>query len=77
VFFRYILLIKYENVYLQAYNSSLELYNELKKYFNFYNNERFHQSLNHQTQVNFIAKSRWCKIIITFLTMAWSVKNNF
>jgi len=41
--------VKYENVYLQAYASTLELYNGLKKYFIFYNNERFHQSLNYKT----------------------------
>ena len=41
--------VKYENVYLQAYESTLDLYNGLKKYFDFYNNERFHQSLDYQT----------------------------
>jgi putative transposase len=41
--------VKYENVYLQAYESTLDLYNGLKKYFEFYNNERFHQSLDYQT----------------------------
>jgi putative transposase len=41
--------VKYENVYLQAYVSTLELYNGLKKYFIFYNNERFHQSLDYKT----------------------------
>ena len=41
--------VKYENVYLQAYDSTLGLYNGLKKYFNFYNNERFHQSLDYKT----------------------------
>jgi putative transposase len=41
--------VKYENVYLQAYGSTLELYKGLKEYFRFYNNERFHQSLEYQT----------------------------
>jgi len=41
--------VKYENVYLQAYGSTLELYNGLKEYFRFYNDERFHQSLDYLT----------------------------
>jgi putative transposase len=41
--------VKYENVYLQAYGSTRELYKGLKEYFRFYNDERFHQSLEYQT----------------------------
>jgi putative transposase len=41
--------VKYENVYLQAYTSTISLYNGLKKYFEFYNEERFHQSLDYST----------------------------
>lgn len=41
--------VKYENVYLKAYENGLDLYEGLKNYFNFYNNERFHQSLNYKT----------------------------
>jgi putative transposase len=41
--------VKYENVYLQAYGSNLELYKGLKEYFRFYNDQRFHQSLDYQT----------------------------
>lgn len=41
--------VKYENVYLQSYENGLALYNGLKNYFNFYNNERLHQSLDYQT----------------------------
>lgn len=41
--------VKYEKIYLNEYNSMLELYNSLKEYFYFYNNERFHQSLNYKT----------------------------
>jgi putative transposase len=48
--------VKYENVYLQAYDSTLGLYNGLKKYFNFYNNERFHQSLDYKTPSEFYYK---------------------
>jgi putative transposase len=41
--------VKYENVYLQAYGTTLDLYSGLKNYFEFYNNERFHQSLDYET----------------------------
>ena len=41
--------VKYENVYLQAYEDGISLHNGMKSYFDFYNNERFHQSLNYKT----------------------------
>jgi len=41
--------VKYENVYLQAYSDGKRLYNGLEMYFDFYNNERFHQSLDYST----------------------------
>ena len=41
--------VKYENVYLQSYSDGITLYNGLEKYFEFYNKERFHQSLNYKT----------------------------
>ena len=41
--------VKYENIYLQAYENAISLYHGLKNYFEFYNEERFHQSLNYQT----------------------------
>lgn len=41
--------VKYENVYLQAYVDGISLHNGMKRYFDFYNNERFHQSLNYKT----------------------------
>jgi putative transposase len=40
--------VKYENIYLKAYSDGLELYLGLKEYFDFYNNERFHQSLDYK-----------------------------
>ncbi len=48
--------VKYENIYLYAYQDGVELYNGLQKYFDFYNTERFHQSLNYKTP-NMIYKS--------------------
>jgi putative transposase len=41
--------VKYENIYLNAYGDGTALYQGLKTYFAFYNQERFHQSLAYQT----------------------------
>jgi putative transposase len=41
--------VKYEDVYPKRYTSPREAFNELGKYFHFYNNERIHQSLDYQT----------------------------
>lgn len=41
--------VKYEKVYLCDFESVHDAYTGLKEYFEFYNNERFHQSLNYRT----------------------------
>ncbi len=41
--------LKYEEVYLKSYETSLQAYEEIKKYFTFYNHSRPHQSLNYKT----------------------------
>jgi putative transposase len=41
--------VKYECVYLHAFEDGVKLYEGLQKYFHFYNNERIHQSLDYQT----------------------------
>lgn len=41
--------VKYEEVYLKAYETVPEARSALAKYFDFYNHERRHQSLNRQT----------------------------
>jgi len=41
--------VKYECVYLNVFEDGVQLYEGLQKYFNFYNTERLHQSLNYQT----------------------------
>ena len=41
--------VKYEEVYLNAYESPKEAYGRLSDYFHFYNNERPHQSLEYKT----------------------------
>jgi putative transposase len=39
--------VKYEEVYLKGYTSVIEALRGLEEYFDFYNNERMHQSLNY------------------------------
>jgi putative transposase len=41
--------VKYECVYLNVFEDGVQLYEGLKKYFDFYNKERIHQSLDYQT----------------------------
>ena len=41
--------VKYEEVYLKSYSDIIEAEQNLKRYFDFYNNRRPHQSLNYQT----------------------------
>ena len=45
--------VKYECIYLHTFEDGVKLYEGLKKYFYFYNNERIHQSLNYQTPQSF------------------------
>lgn len=51
--------VKYEHVYLYAYETVAQLEKGLGDYFNFYNHERLHQSLAYQTpaQVHFAGSS--------------------
>lgn len=41
--------VKYEEVYLKDYQTVLEARDGLKQYFRFYNDERYHQSLDYKT----------------------------
>ena len=41
--------VKYENVYLNVYENGIDLYKGLDQYFEFYNHERIHQSLDYKT----------------------------
>ena len=41
--------VKYENIYPNSYETHLDTRSGLLKYFNFYNNDRLHQSLNYET----------------------------
>lgn len=54
--------LKYEEIYLNEYHSMEDLKIALKRYFNFYNNERFHQSLEYATpeEIYYSAFNREC-----------------
>ncbi len=41
--------LKYENIYLNAYETMSELKAGIQKYFWFYNTSRYHQSLEYRT----------------------------
>ena len=41
--------VKYEEVYIESYQSVKEARRSLSEYFDFYNNERIHQSLGYST----------------------------
>ena len=41
--------VKYQNIYVQDYETVLDVREGLKIYFDFYNMERLHQSLKYQT----------------------------
>jgi putative transposase len=41
--------VKYENIYLYVYENGVDLYKGLDRYFEFYNHERIHQSLDYET----------------------------
>ena len=41
--------VKYEEVYLKDYQTVRDAYTGLSRYFDFYNNERFHMSLGDGT----------------------------
>ncbi len=41
--------LKYEHLYLRAYSDGRELHQGLSEWFEFYNRDRKHQSLNYQT----------------------------
>lgn len=48
--------VKYECVYLHAFEDGVQLYEGLDKYFTFYNTERLHQSLNYETPESYYKK---------------------
>jgi putative transposase len=60
--------LKYEDIYLKDYQSMAELKDGLKRYFMFYNSERFHESLNYETpdtvyQSKFIDEQQYLRAV--------------
>ncbi|MDD4399994.1 MAG: integrase core domain-containing protein [Dysgonamonadaceae bacterium] len=49
--------VKYEHIYLNVYENGLSLWKGLDGYFQFYNNERPHQSLSYKTPALCYAKA--------------------
>ena len=41
--------VKYECIYLHVFEDGVQLYKGLQDYFQFYNHERIHQSLDYKT----------------------------
>ena len=41
--------LKYEDIYLKGYETMQELKHGLRRYFEFFNDERFHQALEYET----------------------------
>jgi putative transposase len=52
--------LKYEEVYLRAYETTAEARMRIGDWFTFYNNERPHQSLGYQTPRQFFAANQAC-----------------
>ena len=50
--------VKYEHIYLHVADNGLKLYQGLSEYFEFYNNDRPHQSLNYQTPAECYQKQK-------------------
>jgi putative transposase len=49
--------VKYECIYLNAFEDGVQLYNGLDTYFHFYNTERFHQALDYETPESLYKKA--------------------
>jgi len=49
--------VKYECIYLHAFEDGVKLYEGLEIYFNFYNTERLHQSLDYETPESIYKKA--------------------
>ncbi len=54
--------VKYEEIFIKDYKNVFELRESLKKYFEFYNNEREHQSLNYKTPAEIYFEKKYLKL---------------
>ena len=65
--------VKYEHVYLQDIQTVQEAWLGLKDFFNFYNHERFHQSLDYQTPAEVYLGKRLEKTEMTTFNQSASI----
>ncbi len=49
--------VKYEDIFLKSYENGLDLYHGVREYFEFYNHERRHQSLDYEIPAKVFEKS--------------------
>ena len=56
-------LLKYENIYLYVYETGIELYIGVKKYFLYFNNHRRHSSIGDKFPVELYDKSLLTKAL--------------
>ena len=54
--------VKYENIYLRAYETGTQLRRGLTAYFDFYNTRRIHQALDYQTPDDVYYVRAQCKL---------------
>jgi len=54
--------VKYENIYLRAYENGTQLRRGLTEYFDFYNTQRTHQALDYQTPDDVYYGHIQCKV---------------
>ena len=52
--------VKYNNIYVQEYLTMIDAHDGLRKYFNLYNTERLHQSLDYQTPWEVYSGIKFC-----------------
>jgi putative transposase len=66
--------VKDEDLYLKGYTASAELHQALRKYFEFYNTERPHQSMGYQIpdDVYATAKGGGARIVDKFIELGQS-----
>lgn len=69
--------VKYECIYLNGYQNIPETREGLKKYFSFYNRERFHQTLNYKTPWQVYSENGGCRNVDVFTSTAYTVPVNY
>ena len=66
--------LKYEEVYLKAYETVAEAKREIGNWFAFYNDERPHQALNYSTPQQFFAANNACAYVVNARALTTSTQ---